>query len=583
MYFQNRFVILISLFLLLVHEQSFSQKKQLIDSLLVQSNHATEDTIKVNLLNEISSNYKCIDKLKSIEFATQAYHLSEKIDYNRGLINSSLLLGSGYNRLGEPVISKDFYFKAVDISRKINDQFMLAKTYNRLISYYGSIQDFNHASEYAFKAREIFEKTGHKHEISGVYINIAYVYAQQGNYKKAKAYNFKALNIANELNDFSLLALIYNNLGAVYSNIQNLDTSNIYLEIARDYYYSAEDYEGMCYIYYNIGDNFLKSGNEHEAYSNYHKGVQLSKSVNSQELIITGYQVLANYHYDVSNYDSAEYYAKNGMALSLKLNNVHKRSKFSLILYNVLAYKEDYKKALEYLLIHKQISDSVNRKDNMLEISKLEAKYELKKKEKDLALEKQARRNAGLIHLLLTISVLFISGIIIFTLIRKRSKDRYDKLLSELKLKDRENEIARKDKELFLVAKNIKDKNQMLEILKSEFEQFLKRDNLQKHIDKQEQLRNMKILNEEDWLRFKELFASIHFDFSENLMAQYPELSEGDKRQLMLLKLGYSINQSVEILGIGYSAVKKARQRLAKKMGLDSADLLYELVLNTKE
>jgi DNA-directed RNA polymerase specialized sigma24 family protein len=79
------------------------------------------------------------------------------------------------------------------------------------------------------------------------------------------------------------------------------------------------------------------------------------------------------------------------------------------------------------------------------------------------------------------------------------------------------------------------------------------------------QLRNMNIFANEDWIKFKELFKSVYHDFYHRLLNQYPDLTESEKRQVMLTKLGFSLNQSADMLGISYASVKKARQRLAKK------------------
>ena len=70
----------------------------------------------------------------------------------------------------------------------------------------------------------------------------------------------------------------------------------------------------------------------------------------------------------------------------------------------------------------------------------------------------------------------------------------------------------------------------------------------------------------------------IHPRFLDKLNQLDLRLSEGDKRQLMLIKLGFSISQSAGILGVGYKAIQKARQRLARKFQIESSRGLLELV-----
>ena len=92
---------------------------------------------------------------------------------------------------------------------------------------------------------------------------------------------------------------------------------------------------------------------------------------------------------------------------------------------------------------------------------------------------------------------------------------------------------------------------------------------------KQEKLQGMKILKDEDWVYYKTLFKELDAVFYDKMLL-IPNLTEGDKRQVLLLKLGYTNKMSADVLGISTEGIKRARQRLAKKLDLKDAGKLED-------
>ena len=80
---------------------------------------------------------------------------------------------------------------------------------------------------------------------------------------------------------------------------------------------------------------------------------------------------------------------------------------------------------------------------------------------------------------------------------------------------------------------------------------------------------------DEDWVYYKTLFKDVYEIFYNKVMA-IPNMTEGDKRQILLLKLGYTNKMSADVLGISTEGIKRARQRLAKKLDLKDAGKLED-------
>lgn len=80
----------------------FAQKQgaELLDSLLIELPKAAEDTNKVNLLAEISYNYRILIPKKGIEFANQGVELAKKINWKIGLAKNYNSLMQNYWAIG---------------------------------------------------------------------------------------------------------------------------------------------------------------------------------------------------------------------------------------------------------------------------------------------------------------------------------------------------------------------------------------------------------------------------------------------------------------------------------------------------
>ncbi len=80
-------------------------------------------------------------------------------------------------------------------------------------------------------------------------------------------------------------------------------------------------------------------------------------------------------------------------------------------------------------------------------------------------------------------------------------------------------------------------------------------------------------------MEFKKIFLKVHPNFFFKLKKNFYYLSEGDVRLLTLIKLQSSNKEMANMLGITIEGVKKAKQRLRKKMNLDEDTTIEEAIL----
>ena len=576
--FNNKLIyLLFTVFFVAVHLSSFAQTKEEIDDLQNELYISLPDTNKVNILNKLSEKTHSLNYEQSLNYALEALDLAKFLNFKKGILYAYSNIAFTYHLLGKTVLAKEYLDKALSLANELNDKKQIVIIYNYYYLLYNKIESYDKACEYIYKALKLSEEIGYQAGIAAMSINIA---SCQSDKKKKIEYMYRALEISKKLNHKKKIALINNNLGVLALNEQKYDEALAYFYKATETYERLESYNDLVLLYKNIGLTLSKKGNMEESLENNRKSYYYANKLKDSLLIGMATNQLASYFFDVGNMDSAYYYIHKAYKIDTSINNVLNIMGDAYLLYQLNYVDKKYVKAIDFLEIYDQMKDSLIEKKRRVRINNLEAKYSLHKLEKKIQLMEMKNRLFRLKSISVLIFIILVSIIVVQRLNKKRIKNIKDKEIYALKLKRAETEIKRKEAELKSFTMTIVEKNKQIRRLQSEIvtDEKYKNKNLNLINQKREKLRNLRILTEDDWLRFKHIFTEVHPTFLDNINQMNPDLSEGDKRQLMLIKLGFSISQSAEILGVGYKAIQKARQRLAKKLNIDSSRDLLALV-----
>ncbi|MEZ4989852.1 MAG: helix-turn-helix transcriptional regulator [Saprospiraceae bacterium] len=72
----------------------------------------------------------------------------------------------------------------------------------------------------------------------------------------------------------------------------------------------------------------------------------------------------------------------------------------------------------------------------------------------------------------------------------------------------------------------------------------------------------------------------MHKDFNVRVAHLYPDITPNEYRLMAFIRMNLSSKEIASILNISIPGIKKARQRLRKKMGLATQDSLETAILN---
>jgi len=196
------------------------------------------DTTRVNLLIQLSSNYYRTAPDEALNYATQAHDIAENVGFKVGL-------GYAYKSIGMA-----YYFQSKPLEAVLNWQ----------------------------KSLTAFQDAQYVKGISNMLNNLGAVYFNEGNDAKALNYYLESLRVAEEIKDTLRIATAYVNIGAVYSR---KDAS---IDMALKYYQQAialseiiGNYDAIGTSSVNLGEIYLRQGADTSALYYFDKALDAYK------------------------------------------------------------------------------------------------------------------------------------------------------------------------------------------------------------------------------------------------------------------------------------------------------------------
>lgn len=350
-----------------------------IDSLEFIVKFNADNNEKLNAYKELSMAliYKDFDECQATAKAGAA--LAEKLKNKDALSNLLLTTGLSWYFKGVYDSAAVYYYKALEISKNLNNPLTKAAILNELGKLYRKTKDLDRALQMYDEAYEIY-KSQHDEDGMGTILNESgVVFEYKGNYDEAIKRYKASLAIREKMNDLVGIGYSYNFLGGVYTLQKN--------------YAAAEE-------------NLLKS-------------LEIRKQLKDSFSIALSYGDLGYMYKDQQRFDKAieQYNLSNSIAIDMNFADLMLSNYKEL---SVIAEKQgNYAMALSYQKKYSAIKDSVYTNNKMKEIEHLNVKYQTEKKEQQLKLQKLqiSRKNFMLWGIIGLVILLLIAGISFF---RKR-------------------------------------------------------------------------------------------------------------------------------------------------------------------
>ena len=532
---------------------------------------------RIHLARTISTSYlRKLDGEKAMAYNDQMDAIAKQLD-DKSLQCAILdMRADYYSNHHDEARCLAYYQKALSFARR-NQLVLETGILNYKVGmFYFINKNTAQACEYFFRANDQFRLLGYENvsEISYYLANEGNFYYSVGDFDKAKTLletaltyigNGKEMKMRSKISVINTLGLIYRNdkqypqaIGqfnkALKLAINNKDTA--WIGIARgnigSVYFNLKQYQtALPYIEsdYNLS---IKSG---ELNNGVIALLRLAKiSIDNHQLDKATTQL-----------DSSK------KILNKSKDDVLEQWTTYYDLRSQLAEKKG--DAGDYIVNRKkfeQDNDSLSRRNNISAIEKVKMRWEIDRHLQQLNILKE-RQKISEIKVDAAIMIVVLLVVVSFLVFRQQQiKTKRDKTLWLAEKNRVDEELKNATSELKQFTENIRQKNALIETFKEEIDRLRSISASQSDTALLENKLMAHLMTDENWAEFKVLFSKVYPGFFINLNKNHQHLSATDTRMLALIKLGLTNAEMAGALGITVEGIKKAKQRLRKKIDIDT-------------
>ena len=361
-----------------------AQSRKKVDSLLLIVNKHATDSVEVNALDDLSSEYENGDLVISLRYAKEALELAQKIDYKLGILRA-------WNQTGNVLSNCAQYDEALKYYQKAIDNAPAWGFPEQSIRSFANVANVNRMKGNHGKAIEIYlmalknaEKNNDKVFYGSLLNYIGMVYEEQGDLKKARDYFKQAITTFLDLKDSTELAKPLVDLGNIYGQSGHFDSALVCYKEAFSIYQKNNNVDGISTALGNMGIAYAESGNMEESYKSFKTSLEIALKNGDLNGACISYLNFGNFYMITKNYNKAISSLNDGVMLASKINSGPRLMNLYELLSDVNSIQGNYEEAYRYHVLFTQFKDSVLNEDNAKRIAQLQAVFDSEKKETEL-------------------------------------------------------------------------------------------------------------------------------------------------------------------------------------------------------
>lgn len=527
-----------------------SQNQAKVDSLLYDLEVARIDSVRVNVLIELSKEHTRGDLAVSLSYAQRALDIAEGTK-DKALISNALFnIGFICFHHGLLDIAARHYYEFLDIQKAKNNQEGVINALTNIGSIKLQMMEFEDARE---RFLEVL-----------VYLD---------SYEQADSLN--TLPPAQ-------LPTILNNLGVVYHNLEDYETAIDYYKrgivVARR---MPDELRNLGNLLNNLGRTYDNLGEYEEAFEAINEAFELRKMQSDKHGIASSYRNLAMHYLARRQTEKTLSYAYKGLALAEEVGALSLKANFVNQLYGYYDDINQADSALKYHKLFAEYTQQINREETLRELTRLEmtARFD----EQQLLRQMEQKRKDQFYKLIAGLLVLLaVIAFLLWYLASSRAK-RLQLASDNLRLEAANFRLERQNLEKELEVKNKElTTNVMYQIRKHELINEITQKLLtySHGLNRSQQelitgiIRDLeKTQDESVWEEFELRFHQVHNDFYDHLHKINPELSSNERRLCAFLRLNMTTKEISSITGQSLRSIEVARTRLRKKLHLTNSDI----------
>ena len=414
-----------------------------IDTLLMELDTMTEDTIVINQLNIIAGEVWSSDLAKAADYAERALEMSEKNEFRSGEMVALYKLSVINRRLGNLTEAIEMSSHSLKIAQQLSDDNYIGRNFNSLGNIYEKRGEYDIAINAFLQAMEAYGRMDYMFGAGIVNNNIGIVFKTQEKYSQAEAYFTKAIDFYSKVKSENIgrataaRAQTFMNLGNV---VTNDSLALIYMNKSLKIHTGLNAKYGISSANIGIGSLYLGNEKFEEALPYYLTALRYAEEVGSNSRKTISKTSLAKIYLYLGQQQKALKLSKEALDLTINSGELKLEMRIRDFLTKLYASTGDFQASNEQWTIYDTLKDSIYNIEKVKISNDLEAKYQSTKTEADLAaaqLDVAIEKNKKNGILFISIG-LFLLGLFVTQWIMNKQRKRQQQIQMELTFKEKE-------------------------------------------------------------------------------------------------------------------------------------------------
>jgi tetratricopeptide (TPR) repeat protein len=335
---------------------------------------------KVDALLIMSEHFFASDFNLSLSYSREAFLISDKINYKKGIAVAHNNIGYSLTDLGDYKNALEHYLISIDLFKELGEENKEAIAYNDIGYIFQSQGLIEKAIENYIKSLKLLEKLNDKGSVGACLNNIGLLYHEQNNFEKALEYYEKGLKVKEEIGNEKSIAVSLNNLGSLYFSQQK------YYE-AKEYFFKSlakrkktNDKPGIGQCLINIAGIYREQKEYDTALEYLLMSEKIQNEINNTAGLVNTLNSIGVIYRLKHDKQSAQPYLDKAYNLAKTIGSPELIKNTSLSLSNQYRDLKEFEKSYRLLIEHYQMVDSLQNTENTHKTIQAGMQYEFEKK-----------------------------------------------------------------------------------------------------------------------------------------------------------------------------------------------------------
>mgnify|MGYP000272889253 CR=1 FL=1 len=318
--------------------------QQQSDSLKVSLEaHPQADTTRVKILNDLTWILRASDPTRAMQYGQEALEIGQRLGFKQGLVKTYSFMGVCARNLNNYGLAAEMYLKHLLVAEELDSPSEIFFAVNNIGNLYINQEDWTNALKYLQRNLEYAERQGTVEQKAYAYVNLGRSYSGLQEYGKAMQFFEKALPLQLQRRDTARIVSILNEIANIH---------------------------------------FLRN-DDAKALQAHQRLIEMASMTEDRNLPKSFVQIAIIYQRRGMR-DSSDWYAHRSEEMSLKVGRAETRATALRVLSENAALSGEFERAYRVHVVYAAVRDSLLQSKGVKELSSLQARYEVEKKQREI-------------------------------------------------------------------------------------------------------------------------------------------------------------------------------------------------------